>query len=91
MEGRVGAWKLSRIMKTNIIHSKGVAAEAAAVQQYQIPCAAIKLGLDIHQARYVVVVQEDHATPKPARSFRPEEFVPWSRPCGPGARGLRGL
>jgi len=78
-------------MKTNIIHSKGVAAEAAAVQQYQIPCAAIKLGLDIHQARYVVVVQEDHATPKPARSFRPEEFVPWSRPCGPGARGLRGL
>ena len=50
---------------------------------------AIKLGLDIHQARYVVVAQEGHATPKPARRFLPQEFVPWveslrARPCGVG-------
>ena len=44
---------------------------------YQTSRPAIKLGLDIHQARYVVVAQEGHATPKPARRFLPHEFVPW--------------
>jgi transposase len=37
----------------------------------------IKLGVDVHQACYVVAVQEDHATPKPARRFAPAEFLSW--------------
>ena len=64
-------------MKKNIVHHEGVAALAATGHDYQTPRPAIKLGLDIHQARYVVVAQEGHATPKPARRFLPHEFVPW--------------
>jgi transposase len=64
-------------MNQNIVHSTGVAASAVTRHHYQTPLSAIKLGLDIHQARYVVVAQEDHATPKPARRLRPGEFVPW--------------
>ncbi len=37
----------------------------------------IKLGLDIHQSKYVIVAQHDHATPKAPRSFAPEQFLPW--------------
>ena len=64
-------------MKKIIVHSPVVTADADISHQYQTSVPAIKLGLDIHQERYVVVAQEDHATPKPARRLRPEEFVPW--------------
>jgi len=64
-------------MKKNIVHSQGVAARAVTGTQHKTQPATIKLGLDIHQERYVVVAQEDHATPKPARALRPAEFVPW--------------
>lgn len=37
----------------------------------------IKLGLDIHQSKYVIVAQHDHATPKAPRSFVPADFLPW--------------
>ena len=37
----------------------------------------IKLGLDIHQSKFVVVAQHDHATPKAPRHFAPAEFLPW--------------
>ena len=64
-------------MKKNIVHHQGVAASAVTGHDSKGPVPAIKLGLDIHQARYVVVAQEDHATPKPARRRRPEQFLPW--------------
>ena len=45
----------------------------------------IKLGIDVHAERYVVVRQIDGATPQPAQAFSPKEFVLWakSRPNGP--------
>ena len=64
-------------MKQTIVHHERAAALTAAGHQDKIQPAAIKLGLDIHQERYVVVAQEGHETPKPARRFRLEEFVPW--------------
>ena len=64
-------------MKKIIVHQAGVAAPAVTDHQPTPPRPAIKLGVDIHQARYVVVAQEDHATPKPARGLAPGEFVPW--------------
>jgi len=64
-------------MNTAIVHYEGVAALTVTGHQHKTQPAAIKLGLDIHQACYVVVAQEAHATPKPARRFKPEEFVPW--------------
>ena len=64
-------------MKQVILHRTGAAPTGAAGTDRSLSGTTIKLGLDIHQASYVVAAQEDHATPKPARRFRPAEFVPW--------------
>jgi len=64
-------------MFKTIVHHEGAAALAAAGQQVKNQPATIKLGVDIHQEFYVVAAQHDHATPQPARRFRPEEFVAW--------------
>ena len=64
-------------MKTTIVHHEGAAALTAAHQNSKTQPATIKLGVDVHQARYVSVAQHDHATPQPPRRFRPEEFVPF--------------
>src|SRR4030095_9703529 len=39
--------------------------------------AVIKLGIDVHQAYYVVVKQEGGTNPKPAQRFRKEAFLLW--------------
>jgi transposase len=41
------------------------------------PHTAIKLGIDVHLARYVVVRQVDGAEPQPAQSFTPAQFLAW--------------
>ncbi len=38
---------------------------------------ALKLGLDVHADRYVVVRQLDGNTPQPAQSFTPAAFLAW--------------
>ncbi len=38
----------------------------------------IKLGIDVHLDRYVVVRIFDGGTPQPPQRFKPEEFVPWA-------------
>lgn len=38
----------------------------------------IKLGIDVHQEFYVVVVQEGGGNPKPAQRFKKEAFVLWA-------------
>jgi len=64
-------------MNTTIVHDERAATLPAADQNPTIQPATIKLGVDVHQARYVAVAQYDHATPKPARGLRPEEFGPF--------------
>ena len=39
--------------------------------------AVIKLGIDLHQEHYVVVVQEGGGNPKPAQRFKKEAFLRW--------------
>jgi transposase len=39
--------------------------------------AVIKLGIDVHQEFYVVVVQEGGGNPKPAQRFKKEAFLYW--------------
>src|SRR6266850_3554222 len=39
--------------------------------------AVIKLGIDVHQEFYVVVVQEGGGNPKPAQRFQKEAFLRW--------------
>jgi transposase len=41
--------------------------------------AVIKLGIDVHLERYVVVRQLDGGVPQPAQSFSPAEFVEWAQ------------
>ena len=38
----------------------------------------IKLGIDVHQDFYVVVMQEGGSNPKPAQRFKKEAFVLWA-------------
>src|SRR6266853_1349294 len=74
-------------MIQTIVHHEGAAALAVAGHRHRTQPATIKLGVDIHQEFYVVVAQHDHATPQPARRFRPEEFVGWvGRLLGRGHR-----
>lgn len=37
----------------------------------------IKLGIDVHLSKYVVVKQVDGAMPQPAQAFKPEKFMDW--------------
>jgi transposase len=39
----------------------------------------IKLGIDVHLDRYVVVRQIDGGAPQPGQRFSPAEFVPWAK------------
>jgi hypothetical protein len=39
---------------------------------------AIKLGIDVHQEFYVVVVQKGGGDPKPAQRFKKEAFLSWA-------------
>src|SRR5438552_17756126 len=40
--------------------------------------ADIKLGIDVHQQFYTVVMQEGGSNPKPPRRFTKEGFLPWA-------------
>ena len=40
--------------------------------------AVIKLGIDVHQEFYVVVLQEGGGNPKPAQRFKKEAFLSWA-------------
>src|SRR6266513_3221621 len=40
--------------------------------------AVIKLGIDVHQDFYVVVMQEGGGNPKPAQRFKKEAFLCWA-------------
>ena len=64
-------------MKTQILHHKGVSAEAGTGTPYQGAPAAIKLGVDVHARQHVVVAQRDHEVPRAPRRFAPHEFAPW--------------
>jgi transposase len=46
--------------------------------QFNVRPGAIKLGIDVHQAFYVVVVQEGGSNPKPAQRFSKEAFLSWA-------------
>jgi transposase len=50
----------------------------AAVANGEPKARTIKLGIDVHIDRYVVVRLIDGATPQPPQSFKPEEFVLWA-------------
>ena len=54
---------------------EGAGAPASAARLYQV----IKLGIDVHLERYVVVRQIDGGAPQPAQRFSPVEFIQWAQ------------
>jgi hypothetical protein len=54
-----------------------IAAGAAAKSKVNKRGSLLKIGVDIHREKFVVVAQFDHATPRPPQGFAPAEFVPW--------------
>lgn len=46
--------------------------------EFNLRLSAIKLGIDVHQAFYVVVVQEGGSNPKPPQRFAKEAFLRWA-------------
>jgi len=44
-------------------------------RQYQV----IKLGIDVHLDRYVVVRQIDGGAPQPLQRFSPSQFLEWAK------------
>src|SRR5258705_5781093 len=57
--------------------SGSVTAAPAAAKSNVNKSGVLKLGVDIHRDKFVVVAQYEHATPRPPRGFAPAEFVPW--------------
>ena len=46
-------------------------------QQTNAQAEVLKLGLDIHKSKYVVVHQMDNQPPKSPQKFSPEAFLAW--------------
>jgi transposase len=64
-------------MKKYTVLRSVTAAPAAANSKVKSSGSLLKIGLDIHREKFVVVAQYDHATPRPPQRFAPAELVPW--------------
>jgi hypothetical protein len=60
-------------MKTNTDQS--LDRQPDSLQAPPVKAQALKLGLDVHVDRYVVVRQMDGNTPQPAQTFTPAAFL----------------
>jgi hypothetical protein len=69
--------RLTRLMKKYTVFGSVAAAPATAKLKINKSGSLLKLGLDIHWDKFVMVAQYDHATLRPARGFAPAQFLPW--------------
>jgi len=60
------------------IKSKELSSLEETRRQVNVRTGAIKLGIDVHQAFYVVVMQEDGSNPKPAQRMSRAAFLSWA-------------
>ncbi len=71
-------WDLHPANMNNDIESKELSSLEGTRGQFNDRTSAIKLGIDVHQAFYVVVMQEGGSNPKPAQRMSPAAFLPWA-------------
>jgi hypothetical protein len=64
-------------MKKYTVFGSVTAAPATAKSKVSKGGSVLKIGLDIHREKFVVVAQYDHATPRSPQGFAPGQFVPW--------------
>src|SRR6266478_5726846 len=79
--------------KNKTTKSKTQKQPAASEAENTLEAKTIKLGIDVHLDRYVVVRIIDGGTPQPPRRFEPAEFLlgqpgksPWLRRCSLATR-----
>jgi transposase len=61
------------------VMGRGAAAAAGATEKGPRAHGVIKLGVDVHLDRYVVVRQIDGGAPQPAQRFSPAQFLEWTK------------
>jgi hypothetical protein len=61
------------------IMGSGVVSPAGAKEKGPRTYGVIKLGVDVHLDRYVVVRQIDGGAPQPAQRFTPAQFLEWTK------------
>lgn len=66
-------------MDYKLIHHVGAVTGVAAGVDSQQKRPQVKIGVDVHQAFFVAVTQQEHGTPGAPQRFAPEAFVPWVR------------
>jgi transposase len=59
--------------------SRATRAGAASGDSASLPPQVIKLGVDVHLDRYVVVRQIDGGAPQPPQRFSPSQFLDWAK------------
>ena len=59
--------------------SRAAGASASGRDSGPPPHQVIKLGIDVHLDRYVVVRQIDGGAPQPPQRFSPSQFLEWAR------------
>jgi|SRR5205823_1201171 len=64
-------------MNNNDTESSELSSHEGTRRQFNGSKAVIKLGIDVHQDFYVVVMQEGGTNPKPAQCFQKESFLHW--------------
>jgi transposase len=67
---------MNKTNKNNVTHPQ-TKTQAAVATESTVKAKTIKLGLDVHLDRYVVVRIIDGGTPQPPQRFRPAEFLLW--------------
>jgi transposase len=60
-------------------HSRATAASTPSCESGPPEHQIIKLGIDVHLDRYVVVRQIDGGAPQPAQRFSPSQFLDWAK------------
>ena len=65
-------------MNNNDTESSELSSHEGTRFEFNRSTGAIKLGIDVHQDFYVVVMQEGGTNPKPAQRFQKESFLHWA-------------
>jgi transposase len=75
----------------NSIRDTELSSHEGTRSQFNGRTGAIKLGIDVHQNFYVVVMQEGGTNPKPPQRFRKEAFLHWAAKLSRGVRQIHAV
>src|SRR6266516_8077604 len=83
-KGRGRVVRLTRAMQ--YVNNTELSSPEGTRSEFNPSKTVIKLGIDVHQDFYVVVMQEGGGNPKPAQRFKKEAFLCWVAKLKPKAK-----